>query len=110
MTVIFIDESTGQRASIAGKAGASLLSLALQEGIEIEHTCGGVAACCTCHVLIRSGESLLNEPSDAELDQLDLAPNRKKESRLACQTIIQKDGLIEAVIPKWNRNAVKERR
>jgi len=33
----------------------SILDIALANGIEIEHTCGGVAACSTCHCIVRSG-------------------------------------------------------
>lgn len=110
MVVIFIDEATGIRRSVKGDVGSSLLSLALGSGVNIEHTCGGVAACSTCHVLIVAGEAYLSEPADAELDQLDLVPNRRLQSRLACQAIISGEGTIEVAIPKWNRNAVEERR
>lgn len=110
MAVLFIDESAGRRVTVAGKPGETLLALALRAGIELEHTCGGVAACSTCHVLIRVGEAALSEATDAEMDQLDLAPNRRPESRLSCQARLGSDAIVEVIVPKWNRNAVKERR
>lgn len=77
-------------------------------GVEIEHTCGGICACSTCHVIVRQGAASCNEPTDDELDKLDEAPGTEMNSRLACQCI--PDGATDLVveIPEWNRNAVKE--
>src|ERR1700680_3324423 len=55
--------------------------------IDIEHTCGGVAACSTCHVIVEEGLESCNEPSDQELDMLDNAPDNTLKSRLSCQCI-----------------------
>src|SRR5256886_17435392 len=43
-----------------GKPG-SLLDIALANGIELEHNCGGSCACPTCHVIVREGEGDLSE-------------------------------------------------
>lgn len=106
--VEIIDEASGQRRQITVACGKSLLASALAEAIAIEHTCGGVGACSTCHVRVLEGASLLSEAKDAELDQLEEAPGYSPESRLACQAVIREAGVIRYVIPKWNRNAVKE--
>lgn len=76
--------------------------------VDIEHTCGGVCACSTCHIVVREGLDTCNEATDAEMDQLDNAPGLEINSRLACQCIPNgtKDVVVE--IPEWNRNAVKE--
>jgi 2Fe-2S ferredoxin len=86
----------------------SLLEIAMGHGIEIEHSCGGVAACSTCHVLVKRGLKSCNEALDEELDQLDNAPGVTFESRLACQCVPNGSEDIEVTIPSWNRNAVKE--
>ena len=88
--------------------GESILEVALDHGINIEHACGGVVACSTCHVYINKGMEHLPEPEDAELDRVDLAPDLKTTSRLSCQCIVEGDGPIEVEVPAWNRNAVKE--
>ncbi len=90
-----------------GRPG-SLLDIALAHGIEIEHTCGGVCACSTCHSIVREGLASCNDASDDELDQLEEAPGITIQSRLSCQCI--PDGTMDVVveIPAWNRNAVKE--
>ncbi len=87
----------------------SILDIALGADIELEHACGGVAACSTCHVKIKEGLETCNEPSDDELDQLDEAPDLSLKSRLACQTVPNgaRDLIVE--IPSWNKNLIKEK-
>src|SRR5439155_6437488 len=33
----------------------SILEIALGHGVEIDHACGGVCACSTCHVIVKKG-------------------------------------------------------
>ena len=86
----------------------SILEIALGHGIEIDHACGGVCACSTCHVIVREGVESIPEASEDEEDQLDNAPGLTPQSRLACQAVPDgsKDLVVE--IPEWNRNLVKE--
>jgi 2Fe-2S ferredoxin len=86
----------------------SILEIALGHGVEIDHACGGVCACSTCHVIVKEGLESCSEATDEELDQLDNAPGLTPRSRLACQTV--PDGTCDVVveIPSWNRNLVKE--
>ena len=87
----------------------SVLAILLDNGVELDHTCGGVCACSTCHVYIRSGIESTNEPIEEEEDQLDFAPALEDESRLACQCV--PDGsseVVEVEIPAWTRNEVSE--
>ncbi len=86
----------------------SILDIALGNGIEMDHACGGVCACSTCHVVVTEGFDTMNESLDEEEDQLENAPDLKATSRLACQAV--PDGTQDVVvqIPEWNRNLVKE--
>ncbi len=86
----------------------SLLDLALGLGIDIDHACGGVSACSTCHVVVLEGLSSCNEASDSEEDQLDKAPGLTPQSRLACQCIPSGKQNLLVQIPSWNRNLVRE--
>lgn len=88
--------------------GEHLLEVALDHGINIEHACGGVCACSTCHVYIEKGMESLSEPTEAEDDRVEEAPGLQRNSRLSCQCEIVGDGPIEVRVPAWNRNAVKE--
>ena len=86
----------------------SVLDFAAQAGIEIDHACGGFAACSTCHVIVREGLESCNEISDDEDEMLDEAPGLTMKSRLACQCVA--DGSVNLVveIPTWNRNLARE--
>jgi 2Fe-2S ferredoxin len=92
-----------------GKKGqpGSLLDIALTHGVQIEHACGGVGVCATCHVIVTQGAENLSPPEDEELDRVDYAPGATPQSRLACQAVVQGDVTVR--IPNWNRNAVTEK-
>ncbi len=86
----------------------SLLDIALGAGIDLEHACGGVCACSTCHVIVKEGLQSCNEGTDDEFDQLEEAPEITLNSRLACQCV--PNGTMDLVvqIPAVNKNLVKE--
>ncbi len=86
----------------------SILDIAMGSGLDLEHACGGVCACSTCHVIVKEGVDSCNEATDDELDQLDEAPAITLQSRLACQCV--PDGSTDLIveIPEWNKNLVKE--
>ena len=86
----------------------SILDIAMGSGLDLEHACGGVCACSTCHVIVKEGLDSCNDATDDELDQLDEAPAITLQSRLACQCV--PDGSTDLIveIPEWNKNLVKE--
>ncbi len=86
----------------------SLLDIALGNGIDVEHACGGVCACSTCHIIVKEGLETCNEPTDDENDQLDEAPGLSLKSRLACQCVPNGDKDLIIEVPEWNKNLVKE--
>lgn len=86
----------------------SFLDVAENYGIFLDHACGGVCACSTCHVLIKEGEKGLTPADDDELDRLDMAADQQLNSRLGCQAVITRPGDYVVEIPKWNRNYVAE--
>ncbi len=103
-----VDIAAGLRPSSGAGEPGSLLDIALAEGIEIDHACGGVCACSTCHVKIKAGLASCNESTEAEEDQLDKAPGVTAQSRLACQCIADGSQDLVVEIPSWNRNRVRE--
>jgi ferredoxin, 2Fe-2S len=86
----------------------SLLDVAINFGVKLDHACGGNCACTTCHVVVRKGKELMTEMDDEEADRLDMAADLQLESRLGCQVQIIKPGDIVVEIPAWNRNYVSE--
>lgn len=86
----------------------SLLDIAMGAGLDVEHACGGVCACSTCHVIVKEGLDSCSEATDDELDQLDEAPAITLQSRLACQCVPDGSTNLIVEIPEWNKNLVKE--
>src|ERR1035438_3097117 len=65
----------------------SVLEIALGNGIDIEHVCGGNIACSTCHVYVLEGADTCTPISAEEEEQLQNASDRKANSRLSCQCV-----------------------
>ncbi|HYH67508.1 MAG TPA: 2Fe-2S iron-sulfur cluster-binding protein [Urbifossiella sp.] len=116
--VTFVDEETGATTEVPvdpatfpfGKLGldGSLLDIAEEAGVQINHSCGGVCACSTCHVYVQQGGGACSRATDDEEDELDKAPALTPESRLSCQCVPDGSADVVVLIPKWNRNQVKE--
>ncbi|WP_324672932.1 2Fe-2S iron-sulfur cluster-binding protein [Hymenobacter sp. GOD-10R] len=79
--------------------GESVLDVALNNGIQLQHNCGGVCGCSTCHVYVVKGEDYLPEISDKEEDFIDRAVNPRINSRLACQCVIQTSQEVVILVP-----------
>ena len=86
----------------------SILDLSEAAGVELDHSCGGVCACSTCHVIVREGLKSCNEPTMDEEDQLEEARGVTMESRLGCQCVPNGTCDVVIEIPAWNRNLVRE--
>ncbi len=51
----------------------SFLDVAENYGIFLDHACGGVCACTTCHLWVKEGAKGVSEPEDKELDRMETA-------------------------------------
>lgn len=103
-----VDVDTDSLGEAHDGENGSVLHLAALNHIEIDHACGGVNACSTCHIIVRSGESGFNQADDDEEDMLDNAPGLTLQSRLACQAIPNGSCDVVVEVPGWNRNKAKE--
>ena len=93
--------------SFDAEPGKSLCQQLLDHGIAIEHACGMVAACTTCHVIVKEGFGRLPPSSDNEDDMLDKAWGLSANSRLSCQIVpVETDLVIE--LPKYTINHARE--
>ncbi|MEW6209121.1 MAG: 2Fe-2S iron-sulfur cluster-binding protein [Acidobacteriota bacterium] len=73
----------------------SILDIALNCGIDLEHACGGNCACTTCHIIVRAGEENLSEMEEDEEDRLYMADGLTLHSRLGCQAVVRGDVTVE---------------
>jgi len=84
----------------------SLLDVALNNGIRLDHACGGNCACTTCHVIVKHGFDRLSEAEEEEEDLLDKAPGLTPTSRLGCQAVVEDpDAEITVFVPRYTINA-----
>ena len=84
--------------------GYSILEVTEENDIHLNHNCGGVCACSTCHIYVLNGDKHLEEISENEEDYIDRAIDPRLESRLACQCIIlDQEAEIEVEIPDQSR-------
>jgi 2Fe-2S ferredoxin len=84
----FEDKSIPSKSVTGNFLDMSVLEITEDYDVHLNHNCGGVCACSTCHVYIESGEDFLEEISDKEEDFIDRAISPRLESRLGCQCII----------------------
>ncbi|MDG1756970.1 MAG: 2Fe-2S iron-sulfur cluster-binding protein [Bacteroidia bacterium] len=91
------EEQPEKEVIVTVDSGDTILDAALDNNLHLNHNCGAVCACSTCHVYIDKGMNDLPEISDKEEDFIDRAENPKINSRLGCQCIINSD--IEVTIP-----------
>lgn len=104
-------EVRGDARTFSLAVGQTILQAAMAQGLALDHACGGVCACSTCHVKIARGGDCFSAPSEDELDQLDEARDVALDSRLGCQAkllAVPAGGVVEIAIPSWNVNAVRE--
>ncbi|MFP1630707.1 2Fe-2S iron-sulfur cluster-binding protein [Zhengella sp. ZM62] len=94
--------TTGERTTVEGRTGDSVMQTAVDHGIEgIVGECGGSMACATCHVFV--DEAFLaatGERSAGEEAMLDGAASEvRPNSRLSCQIRLTDDldGLVVQV-------------
>ncbi|MBK8112421.1 MAG: 2Fe-2S iron-sulfur cluster binding domain-containing protein [Saprospiraceae bacterium] len=105
-TVIFKFEDEQIPEKSSGKCFCRLFYPELTEDhdVHLNHNCGGVCACSTCHIYVLEGENDLEEISDKEEDFIDRATNPRLNSRLGCQCIILSDeAKITVQIPDQSR-------
>ena len=85
--------------------GTSILEAAQKLEAPEGYACGGVCACSTCHVYVTTGANLLSGAEEEEEDILEKAFDVRSNSRLGCQSTIEKDGVIEVEITRESLEA-----
>lgn len=100
ITFRFEDKNIKEKVAENVEAGLSILEITEDHDVHLNHNCGGVCACSTCHIYIDKGEDSIEEISDKEEDFIDRAIDPRIESRLGCQCIVlDENAEIEVTIP-----------
>jgi len=85
--------------------GTTILEAARQCGAHVGSACGGVCACSTCHVYVKTGLVDLSTVEEAEEDIIEKAFDVKATSRLGCQAQLEADVVYEVEITAESRKA-----
>ena len=79
-------KTDGSEHTLNVESGSTLMEVGRDNNMGLEGTCGGSLSCATCHVIFSAEDyALVGEPSDDEMDMLDLAFGVTQTSRLGCQ-------------------------
>ena len=106
MPSIIFTKPDGSEHNVTVETGVTVMEAGRDAGLGIEGTCGGCLSCATCHVIVDNDWfSKIGEPSEDEIDMLDLAFGLTHTSRLGCQIIInEKLEGMKVRIPSGTRN------
>jgi len=72
----------------------NLLSVLMQNDVEVTQECGGRGICATCHVYIREGEDSISPTTKREKRTLGSITSCNVNSRLACQARVVGEGVV----------------
>jgi ferredoxin, 2Fe-2S len=84
---------SGQVKTVEAENGQTLLQIALDNGIPMEHACGGNGFCTTCMCKVKKGMPNLSSRNDRE-ENMGIIED---PDRLSCQAQVQGDTEIEVV-------------
>lgn len=84
--VTFI-HSDGQIRTVETEVGKTVLQVALDNGIDMEHACGGNGFCTTCMCAVQEGMANLSPRNDRE-ENMGVTDD---PNRLSCQSTVEGD-------------------
>ena len=83
----------GQIKRVESPSGESLLKIALDHGVPMEHACGGNGFCTTCMCDVKEGMDKLSPRNDRE-ENMGITDDPK---RLGCQAVVEGDVTVQLV-------------
>ncbi len=84
---------SGQVKTVEAQPGQTVLQIALDAGIPMEHACGGNGFCTTCLCNVQEGMDHLNPRNDRE-ENMGIVSDPE---RLSCQAEVEGDVTVEIV-------------
>jgi len=85
--------TSGQVKIVEAEAGKTILQIALDNGIPMEHACGGNGFCTTCMCKVKNGMQNLSPRNDRE-ENMGITED---PDRLSCQSQVQGDVEIDVI-------------
>ena len=92
--IFHVTDRDGKLHHLPGIEGYRLMEILRDVGLPVAATCGGAAACGTCHVFVAPAwREKLPPPCEDETEKLDELLHLADNSRLSCQLIWRQDQL-----------------
>ncbi len=91
-TVTFV-QANGQVTKVEATEGDTILKIALDSGIPVEHACGGNGFCTTCMCKVKEGMQNLSPRNDRE-ENMGIIDD---PDRLSCQSEVKGDVVVEVI-------------
>lgn len=82
------------------RLGDTVLDVAIANDVPIQHACGGFCACTTCHIHVKDEANHLSPMEEEEEERLDRVDRFSEKSRLACQSKVTGDVIVEVINPE----------
>jgi 2Fe-2S ferredoxin len=86
--------------TVDAREGDSILEVAINHDVPLQHACGGFCACTTCHVVVKANDTALSGKEEEEEERLDRVTGLTLHSRLGCQAKVHGDVTVEIVNPE----------
>lgn len=103
MPVLHVTNRAGEKQSIEGKVGQTVMEILRDRNVDVEAICGGCCSCATCHIFVDDAWAAKLPPrSDDEQELVEETESYKPaNSRLSCQIKFTAalDGLALTVAP-----------
>ncbi len=93
MPKVTFKQDGGQITTVEAAEGESILKIALDHGIPMEHACGGNGFCTTCMCEVEEGISNLSPRNDRE-ENMGVVDDPK---RLSCQAQVKGDIVVRVI-------------
>lgn len=84
---------SGQVKTVEAEQGKTVLQIALDNGIPVEHACGGNGFCTTCMCHVKEGMQNLSPRNDRE-ENMGITED---PDRLSCQSEVKGDVTVEVI-------------
>lgn len=97
MPKITFHHSGDQVTIVEAEKGQSILQIALDNDIPMEHACGGNGFCTTCMCQVRKGMNQLSPRNDRE-ENMGIMEDPK---RLSCQAVVEGNAEIELDVTEY---------
>ena len=88
----------GSKKEVEGDDDKTILQIALDNGIDMEHACGGNGFCTTCACEVQDGQKALDDNAVSAVDDKEVNMGVEgPDGRLGCQTKVHGDITVKLV-------------